>query len=114
MVTRQSEPVIQVEWTEAQVAVTLREICVCCSTTADFIEDLVSHGVLAPQGQLHGEWLFAAPDVLLVRRALRLRRDFDLNVTGLALALDLLAEVQSLRAALAALEATHPLCRGPD
>ena len=60
----------------------------------------VSEGVLQPIGASSDEWRFAGSSLRRVRVAMRLTRDLDLNAPGVALALDLLDEIEQLEAVL--------------
>lgn len=106
-----SAPGLETELIETRHTVTLRELCVRCNTDTGFVEEMVSYGVIEPRDTAQQEWRFSVEDLLRLQRARRLQRDLDLNAPGLALALDLLEEVNDLRRELAELEATHPLRR---
>ncbi len=93
-----------VELLDENLEITLRELCRACDTHAEFVMELVEYGVLSPRGRAPGEWRFPGTDLVRIKRAIRLRRDFDLNLSGLALSLELLEEVQYLRRLLAELE----------
>jgi len=89
----------------AQTFVTLRELCRVFDLHADEVVELVEFGVIEPaQGRRPSEWHFSAGALLRVRRALRLQRDLQLDHAGLALALDLLEEVEALRRRLRVLD----------
>lgn len=77
----------------------LREVCERSDCHAEFVIKLVSYGVIAPMDESveRREWLFGVRALERLQRAQRLQRDLDINVPGLAMALDLLDEVQSLR-----------------
>ena len=82
---------------------TLRELSVQGGTHAEFVMELVEYGVLRPEGRQPREWRFPGSDLVLLKRALRLRQDFDLNLSGLALTLELLEEIRGLRREVAEL-----------
>ncbi len=89
----------------AQAQLTLGELCRVFDLHADEVVELVEFGVIEPaRGRRPSEWRFSATTLVRARRALRLQRDLQLNHAGLALALDLLEEVQSLRRRLRALD----------
>lgn len=89
----------------AQTPVTLGELCRVFDLHADEVVELVEFGVIEPaRGRRPPEWRFSAGTVVRVRRALRLQHDLQLNYAGLALALDLLEEVQALRTRLRVLD----------
>jgi chaperone modulatory protein CbpM len=73
------------------------------------IVDLVEVGVLEPQGGSPEQWQFSAGSLVLLRRAHRLQRDFELGGSGLALALTYLQRIEELEARIRALE-----CQLPD
>jgi chaperone modulatory protein CbpM len=79
-----------------EVHLDLAQLARTCGTTADFIEDLVLEGVLAPQAAA----IFSGADVLRVRKVMRLLRDFDATLPSAAVILDLLDEIERLRAEL--------------
>ena len=76
----------------------LEEICHTCNTTEDVLIQLVDHGIIEPRGQSPQDWRFDSRMVAVAKRAARLRRDLDLEWEGIALAMDLLDEVEKLRA----------------
>ena len=82
----------------------LGEVCECCGLAADQLLDLVSEGLLQPEGPEPRRWQFSTHDLTRLRVALRLQHDLDLNLAGTALALQLLDELQSLRARVRVLE----------
>ncbi len=70
----------------------------------EIIIELVEEGVLEPAGKYPEEWRFSGPDLVRLRRAINLKRDLELNLPGIALAIDLLEELDALRAKLERLE----------
>lgn len=92
------------EIAEAAEVTTLEHLCVSCGVDEHWIGELVAHGVISPTGTRDAERRFASATIVRVRKAKRLTRDFDLNVSGVALALDLLDEIDRLRARLSAFE----------
>lgn len=91
---------VTAEIVEATPACSLKELCELCRVDADWIAALVEHGVVAPSGRAPEEWQFASVSLLRVRKARRLERDLGLNVSGVALALELLDEIEALRTRL--------------
>lgn len=86
----------------------LGEICRVCALDADHVIDMVQVGIVEPiEGRQPPEWRFDPHAIVRARRALRLRRDLAVDLNGAALVLDLLEEVQDLRARLRALEDTE-------
>lgn len=69
------------------------------------IDDLVEIGVIAPAEAAARPMLFELCHVLTVKRARRLRDDFQLDPHGVALALTLIQRISDLQAELEALRA---------
>lgn len=83
----------------------VQEVCEICDFTLDRVVAFVEFGVLKPEGAALAEWRFPAHAIVQARRAWRLQRDLELDLPGLALALELLEEVDALRVELARLRA---------
>ena len=81
----------------------LDELSALCGTRADYVIELVEAGIIRPQGDRPRSWRFSAIAVMRSRKALRLGRDLDINLSGLAVTLDLLDQVESLQNELKAL-----------
>jgi chaperone modulatory protein CbpM len=79
---------------------TLDDLCLACSVDAAWIVEMVQHGVIDPIGRDRSDWRFTAVAIVVVAKAKRLERDLGLNPPGVALALQLLAEIDDLRAQL--------------
>jgi chaperone modulatory protein CbpM len=54
--------------------------------------------VIEPVGQARSVWQFATLSIVRVAKAKRLERDFGLNLPGVALALDLLDQLDEMHA----------------
>lgn len=68
------------------------------------IQELVELGVFEPRGVTPDTWTFSTYCIGVARKAQRLRRDFDLNIAGIALALTYLERIHDLEARLRALQ----------
>lgn len=90
---------------EDQVDLTLDELCRACSTQVEQLMALVDEGVIAPSGSAPGSWRFTGAHLYRARVAVRLQRDLGVNLAGAALALELMDELEALRAQLRALGA---------
>jgi chaperone modulatory protein CbpM len=80
------------------------QLCQMCQVSPEMVHRMVAEGILRARGSRPSRWVFEATSITRVRRARRLRRDLELDYSGLALALDLMEErdrlereVQSLR-----------------
>ena len=83
---------------------TLAEVCRISGLNADDVIELVEAGVVEPETEEPRGWRFHSVAVWRVQRAVRFREDLGVNNAGAALALDLLEEVNRLRARLRQLE----------
>ena len=82
---------------EEQPHLSVTEICQACSITHTHIEEWVAEGVIQPQGSSQSEWRFTGHALRRAKIASRLVRDLEVNTPGVALALDLLEEIEALR-----------------
>jgi chaperone modulatory protein CbpM len=80
------------------VQLDMAEFCEAAELSDVYVIEIVEHGILEPQGAQPGDWVFNDYELTLAKRAAKLRRDLELEWEGVALALDLLEEVQQLRA----------------
>ena len=85
---------------EEEVRFTLVELCRACGAEQALVVSLVDEGVLEPAGNRPEEWLFSGTALARARAALRLAHDLDVGVAGAALVLDLLDQIELLRARL--------------
>lgn len=80
------------------VQLDMAEFCEAADLSDVYVIEIVEHGILEPQGTQPREWRFTDYELSLAKRAAKLRRDLELEWEGVALALNLLEEVQALRA----------------
>ncbi len=85
---------------EEQTELSLAEVSRACFVHAKFIVELVDEGVLTPAGREPHRWRFSGIHLRRASVALRLQRDLGINTPGVALALELLDELDALRARL--------------
>jgi chaperone modulatory protein CbpM len=76
---------------------TLADLCENCGLTEELIATYVSEGIIEPQGSDKMQWRFSRIALIKVHRAVRLERDLGLNAAGVALALDLMDQVDELK-----------------
>ena len=88
---------------DEQAPLTLAELTRACAVHAELIVELVEEGVLAPIGHEPHHWRFTGTHMRRARVAVHLQRDLGVNVAGAALALQLLDEIETLRARLRAI-----------
>ncbi len=75
----------------------LKDVCEVCGVHAEHVVEMVEAGIIHAHGDKPTSWRFSAVSVIRSRKALRLQRDLEINIPGLAVTLDLLDEVESLR-----------------
>ena len=83
-----------------EIHLTLVELCRACRVPEQEIRAFVVEGVLEPSGRAPEDWRFDGASLHRARTALRLARDLEVNLAGIALALDLLDEITTLRSRL--------------
>jgi chaperone modulatory protein CbpM len=83
---------------EEEVELELSDLCRACQVPPEQVFELVEEGVIVPTGMEPDRWRFAGASVRRARVAMHLQRDLGVNPAGAALALDLLDELESLRA----------------
>jgi chaperone modulatory protein CbpM len=74
----------------------IQDLSRMCNVDERHIVEFVEEGVLSVV-EVSSEWHFSGDALRRARLALRLERDLELNLAGVALALDLLEELQGLR-----------------
>lgn len=89
---------------EDDYQVSLAELCRACSIHADWLIELVNEGIIEPRGKRVADWRFSSIEIVRIHTVIRLQQDLQVNLAGAALALDLLDEIDSLRARLRALD----------
>jgi len=87
-----------------QTELSLDDLCKACSSSTEWIIELVEEGALEPVGYVQTEWRFSGNNLQRARTAMRLQRDLDINLAGVALALDLLDEIEKLSSRLSQYE----------
>ena len=98
----------QATWLHQHYEFSLEELCELSGLSEAELRELVDHGVLAPIDSHARHWTFSADRLVVARSAFRLRRDFDLDPHGVALAVTLLERVRDLEAELRDLRARLP------
>lgn len=89
---------------DEQSELSLNELSRACSSSAEWIIALVEEGALEPAAniaqQQQTQWRFSGSSLQRARTAMRLQRDLGINLAGVALAMDLLDEIEELRGRL--------------
>jgi chaperone modulatory protein CbpM len=82
---------------EEYAKLNLDELSRLCAVDRTYIVELVEEGVLSVVEVDASEWRFSGAALRRARTALRLQRDLEINLPGVALALELLEELEALR-----------------
>ncbi len=91
---------IEASVVENEVHMSIVELSHASRTPQELIMSWVSEGVLSPAGSSPEDWRFSGDSLRRAKTAAHLTHDLELNVPGVALALDLLDEIAQLRTRL--------------
>ena len=80
------------------LVIDMQEFCEVVGMPAAFVIEIVEHGILEPQGRRPDEWVFDSASLSIAQRAVRLHHQLQLEWGGVALALNLLEELEQVRA----------------
>jgi chaperone modulatory protein CbpM len=75
----------------------IEDLCRICALERNHVVQFVEEGVLEVDVADAPEWRFRGGALRRARAAMRLQRDLELNLVGVALALDLMDEIERLR-----------------
>jgi chaperone modulatory protein CbpM len=95
------------ELLDETVELSLADLCQACSCHAEWVLTLVDEGVLEPVNRSRPHMRFTAISLERARRARHLQRDLGINLQGVALALDLLEQIDTLNARLIRLDKNY-------
>jgi chaperone modulatory protein CbpM len=87
---------------EQSALLTVKDLSRMCAVDERHIVEFVEEGVLHVVEIKSTEWYFRGEALRRTRLALRLERDLELNLAGVALALELMEELEHLRRELQA------------
>lgn len=95
--TREEIDILMGQLLDDSLELEFEEFCRICHASEEFVGELVAEGVLEPRGDNRSRWRFTGRSVRRTQVAIRLHQDLDVNLPGVALALDLLEEIERLR-----------------
>ncbi len=75
----------------------IHEFCQCAELPQALLLEIIDHGIVEPNGATPEQWLFDANALAIVKHALRLHNELQIEWAGIALALQLLNELEQLR-----------------
>jgi len=85
---------------EDEMQMSLAELARACRAQEEQIHVWVVEGVLQPIGDSPPTWRFAGASLRRAKLAITLTRELEINTPGVALALDLMDEIEDLRTRL--------------
>ena len=85
---------------EVDYRLTFVELCHACAAQEGDVRAWIEEGVLEPEGARPADWRFGAATLGRARTAARLARDFEIDAPAVALVLELMDEIDRLRARL--------------
>ncbi len=94
---------------DESIELSLTEFCRACSKDTTWVSALVEEGALEPVDVSDKHWRFTAVSLQRAHRAMRLERDLGVNLAGIALALELLEELETLRARLRRIDSNQDI-----
>ncbi|MFJ5298287.1 chaperone modulator CbpM [Pseudomonas sp. NPDC088368] len=80
------------------LVVDMKEFCQVVDMPAAYVIEIVEHGIVEPQGLKPDDWLFDTYSLSIAKRAAKLHHDLEMEWDGVALALNLLDELEQVRA----------------
>ena len=95
-------------WLDERGAVTIVELSECSGLTESELRELVDMGALEPLDADAPQWSFGSRCIVAARAAGRLRNDFELSTSGLAVALSLLERIEELESEVRRVRARLP------
>ena len=89
---------------EEEVVLSLAEVCRASRLSAERVIEMAEEGIIEPVGRTPENWRFRGASLRRLRCAQRLEEDLGVNTAGIALVLDLMDELERLRARLGRFE----------
>ena len=89
---------------EEEVVLSLAEVCRASRLSAERVIEMAEEGIIEPVGRSPESWRFRGASLRRIRCAQRLEEDLGVNTAGIALVLDLLDELERMRARLGRFE----------
>ena len=81
----------------SKISYTASAICAHHGVNKEILSDMVYWGVATPYGETSDRWIFSQSDYERIACASRFVNDYDLNIAGSAMVLDLLQELDKVR-----------------
>jgi len=95
-------------WLDASETIGVSDLAHVCGMSTDQLDELVEYGALKPLKRAHDERVFSAACVATLRKACKLRDDYDLDLFTVALLMEYLNRIDELECELRTLHAHLP------
>ena len=92
---------------DEKIELSMIEISRACSSSTEWVVALVEEGVLEPIGHEQAHLRFSGTSLQRAHTARRLQHDLEIDLAGIALALDLMDEIDALRERLCRFETNN-------
>ncbi len=92
--------ITQTVWVDETDVCSLEHLADVSGLTVDELQELIDIGVIEPVSSLAKAEVFSLQYVVIAAKARRLRDDFELDIAGMAVAMQLLRQIHHLEKAL--------------
>ena len=104
--------IVVIESQHEYVLFTLEEVCERCGTHVDIIVEMIEYGIVEPVEPIEQSpesiWYFNSHALVRLQRAQRLMNGLELNLSGVALSLELMDEIDELQKYISVLKNQLP------
>lgn len=104
--------IVVIESQHEHVLFTLEEVCERCGAHVDIVVEMIEYGIVEPVEPIEQPsesiWYFNSHALVRLQRAQRLMNGLDLNLSGVALSLELMDEIDELNQRIAILNRQLP------
>ena len=73
------------------------DLCQATDLPSEILIEITEEGIIESNGSNPADWQFSIQSVAVAQKAIRLRRDLDIDWPGIALAITLMDELERLR-----------------
>ncbi len=88
---------------------TLMEVCQICHVTPQLIQDFINHDIIQLDSY-RADHQFTVDHLSRIQQSLRLQKELEVNLTGVAIILDLLDDRQKMQAEINLLKSLQLMC----
>lgn len=82
---------------QSYVRMDIAELCVASCLPELVIVQIIEHGIVEPEGETAAEWVFDMAMLISIKQAYRLHRELAVDWPGIAVAMDLLEQLESVK-----------------